>query len=112
MSTSYFLLIVLCVLALIVLMVNIGIVQKKENVTLKWICTFLFAFSMMRYLTLIVYGDHPTLGQLEILRYFYLATSIGITMTMASTVWCITPYIREKLNYLTYLVLFTPWILF
>lgn len=112
MSTSYFLLIVLCVLALIVLMVNIGIVQKKENVTLKWICTFLFAFSMMRYLTLIVYGDHPTLGQLEILRYFYLATSIGITMTMASAVWCITPYIREKLNYLTYLVLFTPWILF
>ena len=112
MSSSYFLLIILCVIALIVLMINIGIVQKKQNIGLRWVCTFLFAFSMMRYLALIVYGDHPTLAQLETFRYFYLATSIGLTMTMASAVWCITPFIREKFNYFTYLAFFTPWIFF
>ncbi|MEG0579076.1 MAG: hypothetical protein RR490_04085 [Niameybacter sp.] len=112
MSTSYFLLIVLCVIALMVLMLNIGIVQKKENVGLKWVCTVLFGFAMMRYLTRIVYGDHPTLGQLEILRYFYLATSIGLTITMASAVWSITPFIKEKLSYFAYLICFIPWILF
>ena len=112
MSTNYFLLIILCVIALAVLMINIGIVQKKENVGLKWVCTLLFTFSMMRYLTLIVYGDHPTLARLEVLRYFYLATSIGLTMTMASAVWCITPFLKEKFKYFTYLGLFIPWILF
>lgn len=112
MASSYFLLIVLCVIAIAVLMINIGIVQKKQNRGLKVVCIFLFTFSMMRYLALIVYGDHPTLGQLETFRYFYLATSIGLTMTTASAVWCITPFLKEKFSYFTYLAFFTPWILF
>ena len=108
----YLFLITLCIIAIIVLMINIGVVSKKDKPLMKWVCIILFAFSMLRYLTLIVYGDHPTLNQLETLKSFYFATSIGLTIPMASAVWFITPFLREKISYLKYLLFFTPWILF
>ncbi|MGL4343948.1 MAG: hypothetical protein ACRCTE_02025 [Cellulosilyticaceae bacterium] len=112
MNIGYIMLVAICVIAIIVLMMNISVVSKKEETLLKVVCIALFAFSMMRYLTLIVYGDHPTLGQLEVLRYFYLATSIGLTIPTASAVWYITPSFREKISYGKYLLLWIPWILF
>ncbi|MGL4735929.1 MAG: hypothetical protein ACRCW2_00610 [Cellulosilyticaceae bacterium] len=112
MNTGYIMLITICVIAIIVLMMNVWVVSKKQDTLLKIVCITLFAFSMLRYFTLIVYGDSPTLRQLEILRYFYLATSIGLTIPTASVVWYISPYIREKLSYGKYLMLWIPWILF
>ena len=108
----YLFLIALCIMAIIVLMINIGVVSKKDVPLMKWVCIILFAFSMLRYLTLIVYGNHPTLSQLEVLKPFYFATSIGLTIPMASSVWFISPYLREKLTYLKYLLCFIPWIIF
>lgn len=108
----YLFLITLCVIAIVLLMINIGAVSKKDVILMKWVCILLFAFSMLRYLTLIVYGDHPTLTQLEVLKPFYFASSIGLTMTMASAVWFITPFLREKFNYLMYILFWSPWILF
>lgn len=112
MSRMYIALILICIVALVVLMINIGVVSKKEYPFMKWVCILLFAFSMTRYLTLIVYGDSPSLKQLELLRYFYLATSIGLTMPLASVVWYITPHLREKIEYPKYLLFFLPWIIF
>lgn len=108
----YGMLIVICIVAIIVLLINIGVVAKNEEKVLKWVCIGLFAFSMTRYLTLIVYGDHPTTLQLETLKYFYLATSIGLTIPFASAVWYISPYLREKIGYPIYLLFFTPFIVF
>lgn len=105
-------LILLCSVTIIVLLMNVTIVNKKEYPLLRWVCIGLFTFSIMRYLTLIVYGDSPSLAQLEVLRYFYLATSIGLTIPFASAVWYITPHLREKIEYPKYLLFFTPWILF
>lgn len=112
MNIGYVMLIAICIIAIIVLMMNIGVVSQKNETLLKIVCITLFAFSMLRYFTLIVYGDSPTLRQLELLRYFYLATSIGLTIPTASAVWYISPYIREKLSYGKYLILWLPWILF
>lgn len=108
----YLFLIALCIMAIIVLMINIGVVSKKDVPLMKWVCIILFAFSILRYLTLIVYGNHPTLSQLEVLKPFYFATSIGLTIPMASSIWFISPYLREKLTYLKYLLCFIPWIIF
>lgn len=108
----YIFLIALCIVALIVLMIDIESISKKEVPLMKWVCIILFAFSMLRYLTLIIYGDHPTLGQLEVLKPLYFATSIGLTIPLASTIWFISPYLREKCSYLKYLLCFTPWIIF
>lgn len=108
----YLFLITLCIIAIIVLMINIGVVSKKKNPLMKWICICLLAFSMLRYLTLIVYGDHPTLAKLEVLKHFYFATSIGLTISMASALWFITPFLKEKISYLKYLLFFIPWMFF
>lgn len=110
--SMYIVLVVLCLVIIGVLMINIGVVSKKEQLLLRWVCVGLFAFSMTRYLTLIVYGGQPTLQQLETLRYFYLASSIGLTIPLASAVWWLTPYLRERIKYPSYLALFTPFMAF
>lgn len=112
MLISYLGLILICIAAIIVLVINNAIICKNPYKLLKIVCLTLFTFSMLRYLTLIVYGDKPNLKQLEVLRYFYLASSIGLTIPTASALWYITPGIRKKLNYRTYLAFFTPWMLF
>ncbi len=105
----YILLIIICAVAICVLLADIFVanlvVKKGQYAGLKWLLIGLFTFSMMRYFTLIVYGDTPNLGQLESLRYFYLATSIGLTVPTALSVWYITPHLREKIGYLGYLLL-------
>lgn len=112
MNFMYLLLIIICIVAILVLFLDIGVVSRNTNQLLKIVCILLFAFSMLRYVTLIVYGDTPTLGQLEKLRYFYLATSIGLTIPTASAVWYITPHLRTKIDYGKYLLYFSPWIIF
>lgn len=112
MNFMYLLLIIICIVAIITLLIDIGVVNKNPYLLLKGVCIALFAFSILRYFTLIVYGDSPTLGQLDRLRYFYLATSIGLTIPTASAVWYITPHLRNKINYGKYLLFFLPWIIF
>lgn len=109
---GYILLILLSILAIYVLILNIGAVSKNKYEALKNVCTALFVFSILRYVTLIAYGDHLELDTLMKLRYFYFATSIGLTLPTASAVWYITPLYRERIKYPYYLLCFLPWILF
>lgn len=112
MSVMYGLLVAICIVAIIVLFANLTVVNQKPYPLMKWVCIVLFTFSMTRYLTLIIYGDHPSLEQLEVLRYFYLATAIGLTIPTASAVWYISPFLRDKISYSKYLLCFLPWIIF
>lgn len=112
MNKMYVALIIICIIAIVVLMLNIATVNKNPYTLLKGVCISLFVFSMFRYFTLIVYGDTPNLAQLQVLRYFYLATSIGLTIPTASAIWYITPAYRERIKYWRYLLLFSPWIIF
>lgn len=112
MQGGYFLLISLCLLAIYILFLNINAVSDNKYLMLKNVCTVLFAFSMLRYGTLIAYGDHLELSTLMKLRYFYFATSIGLTIPTASVIWYITPMYRAHIKYPYYLLCFLPWILF
>lgn len=112
MNRGYFLLIGLCVLGIYVLFLNLFVIKDNKFTVLRQVCTVLFLFSITRYMTLIAYGDHLELSALMKLRYFYFATSIGLTIPTASAVWYITPMYREKIKYPYYLLCFLPWILF
>lgn len=112
MHNGYIVLIAICIMALVVITLNIAVIQNNDNITLKTICTILFVFSIFRYLTLMVYGDMPSYKLLDALRYFYFATSVGLTIPTLAAIWYITPLYRGKIKYPTYLLLFTPWILF
>ena len=112
MSRGYFLLIVLSILGGYVLVLNISVLKENKFTVLRSVCTALFIFSISRYLTLIAYGDHLALTTLMKLRYFYFATSIGLTVPTASAVWYITPLYRQRIKYPYYLLCFLPWILF
>ncbi len=112
MIQGYGLLIGICMVAIGVVVLNMKLVLKNPCKSLKTICFLLFAFSLFRYFTLIVYGDSPSYEQLVSLRYFYFATSIGLTMTMASAIWYVVPLYQSKIIFMKYLALFTPWILF
>ncbi|PHV71670.1 hypothetical protein CS063_03665 [Sporanaerobium hydrogeniformans] len=112
MVQGYVLLIGTCILAIGVVLCNMKNILKNPYKLLRSICFGLFTFSLLRYFTLIVYGDSPSYEQLVHLRIFYFATSIGLTMTTASAIWYVTPFYRERWHYGKYLAFFIPWILF
>ncbi len=91
---------------------NLKALENNPYPVLKIIVSVLISFTALRYLTLIVYGDLPDYSLLNTLRYFYLASSIGITMTTASAIWYVTPCYREKIGYPYFLSFFAAWILF
>lgn len=109
---GYIILIVTCILALIAVIMNLKALENNPYLVLKVIISVLLSFTALRYITLILYGDSPDYSLLNTLRYFYLASSMGITMTTASAVWYVTPRFREKIGYPYFLACFLPWILF
>ncbi|OOB79013.1 MAG: hypothetical protein ATN33_07920 [Epulopiscium sp. Nele67-Bin001] len=109
---SYFTLMVMCIVAVVVLMMNIVIANRLRNPGLKWLLTGLFTFAMLRYFTLIIYGDSPSLVQLQGLQRFYLSTTLSLSATTALAIWYITPHFREKITYGGFLAFFLPWIAF
>lgn len=109
---DYKILIMTCILALIAVIMNLKALEHNPYLVLKIVVSVLVSFTALRYLTLIVYGDSPDYQLLNTLRYFYLASSIGIPLTTASAVWYISPCYREKIHYSYFLACFFPWILF
>ena len=109
---GYKILIITCILALVGVIMNLKALENNPYPVLKIIVSVLVSFTALRYLTLIVYGDSPDYSLLNTLRYFYLASSIGITMTTASAIWYVTPCYREKIAYPFYLMFFVPWVVF
>ncbi len=112
MNVGYIVLIAICLIALVIITLNIAVIKSNKNTILKNICILLFILSFFRYFTLMVYGDKPTYQILSALRYFYFATSLGLTVPTLAAIWYITPLYREKIKYPIYLLLFTPWIVF
>ncbi len=112
MSSSYAILIILCLIALYSLFLNLKVIGDNPFILLRLVCTFLFIYSATRYMALVVYGDAPSYSQLAALRYFYFATSIGLTGATLSAVWYVTPLYREKVKYPYMLLGFLPWALF
>ncbi|ONI44443.1 hypothetical protein AN641_07240 [Candidatus Epulonipiscioides gigas] len=112
MNFSYLVLFIICLVAIGILLFNIVVAYRIQYVGFRQILIGLFTFSMLRYFTLIIYGDSPSLSQLESLKYLYNTTSIGLTIPTALVIWYITPHLRQKLSYITYLLYFSPWILF
>lgn len=109
---GYKVLIISCILACIAVIMNLKALEKNPYPVLKVIVSILVSFTVLRYLTLIVYGDSPDYHLLNTLRYFYFASSIGISLTTASAVWYVTPCYREKIAYPYFLLCFLPWIIF
>ncbi|MDF2612759.1 MAG: hypothetical protein K0S71_545 [Clostridia bacterium] len=112
METGYAILISLCIAAVCVLMCNISVIIKNKYLLLKIVCVLFFIFSMTRYFTLMIFGGSPTYNELMLLRYFYLASSIGLTIPTLSAIWYITPLYRDKISYTRYLLIFIPWVVF
>lgn len=112
MSSNYAILIILCLIALYSLFLNLKVIGENPFLMLRLICTLLFIYSATRYITLMFYRDTPNYSQLMALRYFYFATSIGLTGTTLSAVWYATPLYREKVKYPYMLLGFLPWALF
>lgn len=109
---NYLILIVGATLALVAIMMNGWATIKLKEDSLRKLLWLLLVFTATRYITLILYGDHPSLAQLEGLRYFYFASSIGVTMTTVLAVWYAVPLYREKLSAIHALLCFLPWQLF
>ena len=112
MSSSYAILIIICLIALYSLFLNLKVIGNNPFMLLRLVCIFLFIYSATRYITLVVYGDTPSYNQLVALRYFYFATSIGLTGTTLSAVWYATPLYRERIKYPYVLLGFLPCALF
>ncbi len=108
----YEILILCCLAALTIGLLNLKALGKNPYVVLKYVVSLLVSFTMLRYVTLIIYGGVPEYQLLQSLRYFYFSSSVGITMTTASAIWYITPCYREKIRYPYFIACFTPWILF
>lgn len=100
------------VLALLVIVYNGKAIQKIHNHSVKGIALGLLTFTALRYISLIIYSDAPSLALLERLRYFYFASSLGLTMVTVLAVWYVIPSYRELKNPLHFFSCFIPWMLF
>lgn len=101
-----------CLVGLFTVMLNIVALGKNFYPLLKVIGSVLVSFTALRYITLMMYGGSAGYSLLSTLRYFYLGSSIGITMLTVSAIWYVIPCYREKINYPYFLACFIPWILF
>ncbi len=112
MNSGYALLVILCLGALYSIWINLKAIGNNPFRLLSVACTIALVFSAWRYITLMIYGDSPSYGQMVALRGFYYSTSIGLGITMVSAVWYAIPLYREKIKYPYYLGAFLPWFLF
>ncbi len=112
MEMGYMIVIGICIAAIGVLGLSIKVVFKNRDPLLKSVCALLFLFTMFRYVTLMVYGNAPQYGQMMALRYFYFASSIGLAIPTLSAIWYSVPLYREKIKYGSFIMLFSPWIIF
>lgn len=112
MEVEKFLLIGTCIVALMLIGYNIKALGDVENQQVKIIGSLLLSFTSLRYITLLIYGFSYDLGLLNTVRYFYYASSIGITLSTALALWYVLPFLKERIQPVVYLLFFSPWIIF
>lgn len=108
----YEIMIVCAVLALITVGMNLVALLKFNSRAFKIVLVGVLIFTACRYITLIVYGDSPSLLWLQRLRVFYFASSVGLPVMMLVAIWYAIPLFREKINPFWPLVVLLPWYLF
>ena len=101
-----------CLVALVMIGWNIKTLSTLCSSEIKIIGSVLLSFTSLRYLTLILYAYSMDLKLLVSIRYFYYASSIGITMLTAIAVWYVIPVIQEQIQLKSYLLAFLPWDVF
>lgn len=105
-------LLVISIAAIFVLLMNIKTIQKNPYISIRLICTILFSLSIMRYITLLLFAQAPSLELISKLQYFYYVTIIGLTIPFIILIWYITPLYRNKIRPLTLAIICLPHILF
>lgn len=66
----------------------------------------------LRYITLVVYALATSPLIIESLRYFYYASSIGLTMLTVCGIWFIIPFWNQRFKVSQMILFFLPWISF
>lgn len=106
------LLIGVCIVAVIMIGYNVKAIGSVENKEIKIIGNLLLIFTSLRYITLGIYRLSYNLALLNDIRYFYYASSIGITLLTALAVWNVIPFFKERIQPMNYLLCFLPWVIF
>lgn len=101
-----------CLATLVVIGYTSKVLGNVDDVFIKIIGNLLLGFTSLRYITLVIYGFVYDLSVLNSVRYFYYASSIGVTMLTALAVWNVIPFLKERIAPFSYLACFLPWILF
>ncbi|NLI90119.1 MAG: hypothetical protein GX366_06910 [Epulopiscium sp.] len=105
-------LLVISIAAIFILFMNIKTIQKNPYISIRLICTILFSLSIMRYITLLLFAQLPSLELINKLKYFYYITIIGLTIPFIILIWYITPLYRNKIKPLALGIICLPHILF
>jgi hypothetical protein len=100
------------ILCLVVVGLNSRQIQTNPYLFIRIICTSLFLFTGLRYITLILYGIGVSKTVLERTAYFYFASSIGITIPSALTIWYMTPMYQEKIKGWMLFLILVPFTIF
>lgn len=106
------LLVATCSIAFLMIGWNIKALSSLCYKEIKGIGSLLLGFTALRYLTLVLYAFSQNRQLIYNVRYFYYASSIGITMLTALTVWYILPFLKERIKLSYYLLAFLPWDIF
>lgn len=101
-----------CLVALMMIGWNIKAIRSLCYREIKLVGSLLLGFTALRYMTLVVYAFCSNRELAYEIRYFYYASSIGITMLTAIVVWNIIPMLKEQIKLSYYLLCFLPWDIF
>ncbi|MBE6021614.1 MAG: hypothetical protein E7231_00110 [Cellulosilyticum sp.] len=101
-----------CIGALAMIAYSIHAIGSVEDKVFQIIGGILLSFTSLRYITLLIYAYSTNLRWIVSMRYFYYASSIGITMLTALAVWYVMPFLKKGIKLVYYLLCFLPWNLF
>ena len=104
--------IVICIVAMKVLQMNIKVVQKNTYISIRVVCTVLFALSILRYVTLLLFTRASSMEILIKVQPFYFITSMSIPIAILLLLWYITPLYRTKIDPIGIILLCIPWVIF
>lgn len=101
-----------CIIVLCIIGWNFKALSTQIYTEIKVVGSLALCLIALRYLTLMIYAVSANYKLLLIMRYFYYASSLGLTIMMAISIWYVSPYLREQIKLASYGILFLPWGLF
>lgn len=103
---------IICILAFIVLILDIKAVFNNSYVHIKVISSALLLLSFMRYINLLLFTNGASTELLYKIQYFYFITYMIFPILFMLVLWYITPFYRQKINAIYLYLLYMPWIIF